>query len=286
MQTSRLKGVLFKRRRYSEADRSKESGGNTTIGPHQLCLEQDEFLYEECIQPSNALPSRPSTSLPRHATTHSSKRPQHSATSFFEETLLAATTTHKRPHKSFSGVGDAIVEFRSHPTRVMSRRKRNNFSIDQSLGEESEEYNHKYFESCPAYAVSEDNPAHPQGSGWLRRRLPSTIGHAHPPASSTFTSSPPQLPMVPSYSYDDENFTALPAFPGDEGELPRPPEKIVSGAAARAAAAAQNEIIDSMRNIRLAEPKVTRDSESGVGIEVRDQGELAKNLDVPYIRQG
>ncbi|KAL2043029.1 hypothetical protein N7G274_004088 [Stereocaulon virgatum] len=285
MQTSRLKGVLFKRRRYSEADRNNKPGKNTTIGSHQLCLEQDECVYEECIHSSNALPSRPSTSLPRHATTHSSKRPQYSATSFFEETLIAATATHKRPHKSFSGVGNAIVEFRSHPTRGMSRRKRNNFSIDQSMGGESGKYNHKYFESCPAYAISEDKPSHPQSSGWLRRRLPSTIGQAHPPVSSVFASSPPQLPMVSSYSYDDENFTALPVFPSGEAELPKLPVKIASGAAARAAAAAQNEIIDSMRNVRLAEPKVTRDSESGVGIEVRDHGEVAKSLHVPYIRQ-
>ena len=287
MQTSRFKSVFSKRRRHSAVDRSKELEKNITQGSYEPCLEEeDEFLYEGYGQPSNALPSRPSTSLPRHATPQSSKSPQGSAISFFEETLLASTATHTRPHTSFSGVGDAIEEFRSHLTRALSRRKRSNFSLNRSTGGEHGEYIHKYSESCPAYTVEQESAARPQTSGWLRRRLSTTAGQARPPASSIFTSPQFHFTARPSYSYDDENFTALPSFPGVESEPPKPPEKIASGAAARAAAAAQNEIIDSLRNIRLTEPKVTMDSESGVGIEVRNRGESTVEFDIPVVRQG
>jgi F-box and WD-40 domain protein 1/11 len=51
---------------------------------------------------------------------------------------------------------------------------------------------------------------------------------------------------------------------------PRIPDDLMSGAAARAAAATQNEILETVRNLRLVEPKVPRDSESGIGIEMRD----------------
>jgi F-box and WD-40 domain protein 1/11 len=51
---------------------------------------------------------------------------------------------------------------------------------------------------------------------------------------------------------------------------PRIPDDLMSGAAARAAAATQNEILETVRNLRLVEPKVPRDSESGIGIEMLD----------------
>lgn len=88
---------------------------------------------------------------------------------------------------------------------------------------------------------------------------------------------------------DDNDYTALPKLPGYEEEEQQLPDKPTSGAAARAAAAAaaQNEVIDSMRYLRL-EPRVTRDSESGVGIEVRDEGDLVADFefDIPVVRKG
>lgn len=131
--------------------------------------------------------------------------------------------THTRPHKSFSGVDDAIEEFQSHPTRALSRRKRSNFSLNRSTGRGHGEYIHKYSESCPAYTVEQESAARPQTSGWLRRRLSTTAGQARPPASSIFTSPQFHFTVVPSYSYDDENSTAPPSFSGAEGELTKPP---------------------------------------------------------------
>ena len=100
----------------------------------------------------------------------------------------------------------------------------------------------------------------------------------------------PPPPYDGSLIFEDDDFTALPAMPGCavEPEPSRPPSNFVSGAAARAAAAAQNEMLDQMRTMVLAEPHLTRDSESGVGIEVRDSGETITDFDfeIPVVRQG
>ena len=71
-------------------------------------------------------------------------------------------------------------------------------------------------------------------------------------------------------------------------EPSRPSLNLASGAAARAAAAAQNELLDSIRNISLAESCLTGDSESGVGIEIRDSGETIAefDFDIPVVRRG
>lgn len=66
-------------------------------------------------------------------------------------------------------------------------------------------------------------------------------------------------------------------LPGSCLKPPRIPHDLTSGAAARAAAATQNEILESVRNQRSVEPKIPRDSESGIGIELRDRWEENKD---------
>ena len=66
-------------------------------------------------------------------------------------------------------------------------------------------------------------------------------------------------------------------LPGSCMKPPRIPHDLMSGAAARAAAATQNEILESVRNHRTVEPKIPRDSESGIGIELRDRWEENKD---------
>ena len=258
----------------------------TAIGSHEVFLEDDESIYERPGAPSNVLPSRPSTSLPRLATPQSSKPFQASTNIFFEQALVSSTATHSRPYNSFSGLGPAIEKFRSHPTRALSRRKRSNFALVHPSGAQNGGHLHKYSESCPVHAIHRESFVNSPTSGWLRRCLITTSGQGRPPSSPVSSHTQFHFMTVPSYSYEDENFTALPSFPGTENETLKSPEKIPSGTAARAAAAAQNEILESLRNIRLAEPKVTRDSESGVGIEVRGREESAIDFDIPVIRKG
>lgn len=236
MQTSRFKGVFSKRRRHSTIGESERLDQNTTPGFHELVVEVADL-------------EEPSTSLLRVAPQQVSEPRKDSVDECPEVSWIPSMRGHSKPHKSFSGLSDAIEEFRSRPTRVLSRRKRSFFS-----------HKHAHSESCPADAVPSASPLSAQ---W--------------------------------YCYNDENFTALPVFPGSETAPPEPvglpkvsepPEKFVSGAAARAAVAAQNEILDALKNIRLAEPKVTRDSESGVGIEVRSHGDSTLDIDIPVVRKG
>ncbi|RAL15371.1 F-box/WD repeat-containing protein [Aspergillus homomorphus CBS 101889] len=62
------------------------------------------------------------------------------------------------------------------------------------------------------------------------------------------------------------NGLAPPVFPAD----------IYAGAAARAAAAAQNELARALREgVKSSETRLTRDSESGIGIDLRDRSDLS-----------
>ena len=114
--------------------------------------------------------------------------------------------------------------------------------------------------------------------------MSTTSGTHHPSPPPSFTTIPPDYGVS---EFDDADLTALPALPDYENELPPKPEgKVPCGTAARAAAAAQNEVFDTIHSLKLTEPKLTRDSESGVGIEVRDRGGVMPESDIPVVRKG
>ena len=94
--------------------------------------------------------------------------------------------------------------------------------------------------------------------------------HESPPPNSHLPAPVPEFGFVPGFGFEPS----------------RSPTDLSSGAAARAAAAAQNEILATMRGLSLAEPKINRDSESGVGIEVRDSAEEPIGSEAPVVRQG
>lgn len=82
----------------------------------------------------------------------------------------------------------------------------------------------------------------------------------------------------------DRNLTA--PIPGNRVEPPMLPNNAYAGAAARAAAAAQNELARMDRNaFKIYEPKLIRDSESGIGIDLRDRCEIT-DLDLAVVRIG
>ncbi|MCJ1401004.1 hypothetical protein MMC11_004216 [Xylographa trunciseda] len=117
-------------------------------------------------------------------------------------------------------------------------------------------------------------------SSWLRRTVSTTFRcHRRPSNSSVFpervnkqNASPVTL-RAPETDTEIFNYSRNP--PG--------------GAAARAAAAAQNEILESARfstmqdNSRLTQPKISNDSESGIGIDLRDSSDDL-NLTLPVLR--
>lgn len=75
-------------------------------------------------------------------------------------------------------------------------------------------------------------------------------------------------------------------IPGHGLEPPILPNDMYAGSAARAAAAAQNELAKAERHIlKAADAKVTLDSESGIGIDLRDHSEFSET-DMAVVRVG
>ena len=72
-------------------------------------------------------------------------------------------------------------------------------------------------------------------------------------------------------------------IPGFGFETPAPHVDLSSGAAARAAAAAQNELLESMRKMDLRGYSEVKDSESGIGIESAEDKSVP---DTPLKRKG
>ena len=132
-------------------------------------------------------------------------------------------------------------------------------------------------------------------SGWLRRTASMRFHHHRRP--STFT-RPPTSYAVPVPSFD------MP--PLEFGPEPTcAPRRLTGGAAARAAAAAQNESTRSsavqdgfvvlrdtssrslalIDRLNLTEPKVNNDTESGIGIDIRDRSDETDST-IPITRNG
>ncbi|KAF6222805.1 hypothetical protein HO133_000854 [Letharia lupina] len=272
---------MFSRRRGATSSDKKPRKEKPTAGAHELFLE-----YEGFLAPSKPPPGTPSALLPTPSTPltygeHSGHRLKLS-----EDTLRSSTASHGKPRKSFSGFADANDELRSRPKRTPSQRTKSFLSFGKTAYGEPSHNMHNFSRPGPNYIVEKEALAQSKTSGWLRRCMSTSLKHRPSTPSSSMTPPPP---YDGSLVFEDGDFTALPAMPGCAIELEpsKPSLNLASGAAARAAAAAQNEILDSMRNITLAEPHLTRDSESGVGIEVRDGGETMAefDFDIPVVRQ-
>ena len=272
---------MFSRGKGTSSSDKKKQKEKTKPGAHELFLEYEGFLA-------------PSKHRPRTPSAHSSKTfapltyGEHNGHSskLSEDTPRSSTASSSRPRKSVSSSGDANDASRSQPKRTPSQRTKNLFSFGKTTHGESRRHIHNFSRPGPNYVAEKEALAQPNTSGWLRSCMNTTSKHRSPTPSSSMT--PP-----PSYDgslifEEEDDITALPALPGGAIEPARPSLNLASGAAARAAAAAQNEILDFMQKITLAERDVTRDSESGVGIEVQDSGEtiVEFDFDIPVVRQG
>lgn len=278
--TMDLKSMFLRGKQASESEKRRAMDNVSGGGAHELFLE-----YEGLFGPSKPRPRRSSTAGTRLATPRVANADQQSKAKLSQELLRDSQNPYERSRKSFSALHDASHDPRSHTTRMSSRRKKGFFSLKRSTREEREDYPDRYSQSPPVCALGQENVGRTPRSGWLRRCI-STNSRVNP-------SRPPSSPAIAPYYEplileNDDDYTALPTLPGYKNEPYRPPEKLPSGAAARAAAAAQNELLDTIRDLRLAEPEVNRDSESGVGIEVRDVGDLVADFDfdVPIARRG
>ena len=273
--------MYSRKKEFSSSDK-KTKEEKPKVGPHELFLE-----YEGFIAPAKARHRNPSAPLSKPSTPLTSGDRKGDNAKVSEDTLRSSTASRGKPRKSFSGLGDVNDVLQSQPQRTSSQRTRSFLSFGKPAHGEPGHNIHNFSRPGPNYIVEKEAPAQASTSSWLRRCLSTSLKHRPSTPSSSMTPPPP---CDGSFDFEDDDFTALPAMPGCaiEPEPSRPSLNLANGAAARAAAAAQNEILDSMRNITLAEPHLTRDSESGVGIEVRDGGEkIAEfDFDIPVVRQG
>lgn len=179
-----------------------------------------------------------------------------------ESPIVSPSKELRRPRKA--SFGDALHDLRSFPQKTMR-------SIIGLCGKES----------STAIECEREHPDQPPSPNWLRRAASTSFGRSRRPsllktlALHNNTSRTPPDSTSPGTGIGP-SFTS--------GTL-------VGGAAARAAAAAQNERIEAKRisvlrqDSRSVEPPVPTDSESGIGIEVRDRFDCM-DITLPVVRQG
>ena len=247
-------------------------------GAHELFLEYEGFLAPPKPKPKPK--PRPESSLSKRSTplTYEEFLREQGLIALPEDSVRNSTVSHRRPRKDVSDGS------RSQPKRTSSQRTKSFLAFGKTPHDEPGPSIHNFSRPGPNYVAEKEASSQSHTSGWLRRCMSNSLKHR--------PSTPPSMTPPPSYDssliFDDADFTALPALPGCTTESTRPSFNLASGAAARAAAAAQNEILDSMRNISLGESHLRRDSESGVGIEIGDDGETIAefDFDIPVVRQG
>ncbi|MCJ1244085.1 hypothetical protein MMC30_001283 [Trapelia coarctata] len=203
--------------------------------------------------------------------------------------------------------GCAIIDDDPQPSQTIPRRKaswrRKGLEIFETLcgsSSSSRANNHSrrndeqtQAELCEKFGRESGSTRRKSGSGWLRRTASMRFHHHR--RSSTFTRPPTSYTaFVPSFNMPPLEF-------GPEHKST--PRRLTGGAAARAAAAAQNEstrsstIHDGPMTFRdtssrsltlidrlvLMEPKVNNDAESGIGIDIRDRSDET-DLTIPITR--
>ena len=270
MEPPKSAGFFWNRKKHTlSADKNKRKRGNGTPGAHEVFLEYEGFLPPEHPTPA-----------PRPVRTHENSVWQSDKSKMSQDSGRASSASHTGPRRSFSSFRAATAHSRSPLFDPSKRRKKSILSFSHSIKEDSQDHPRPY-RSKQRQTSERDHDV--RAPSFLRRCMslrsqgrpatPSTplpAYHASPPASAYLPAPVPEFGLIPGFGYDS----------------PRVPADLSSGAAARAAAAAQNEILATMRSLSLAEPKLNRDSESGVGIEVRDHTDGLAESEAPIVRQG
>lgn len=179
------------------------------------------------------------------------------------------TTTSSPPSDSI--VEQVIADFRP---RTSGSKRHKIFLSPIGSFDDTDQLPHQHPKPNRNPRIADSSTSHSKPSGWLRSCV-----------SATFRN--PRRPSAVSQPHDDDasmhdDYLSSP-IPGIGIEPPIIPDNLTSGAAARAAAATQNEILECVRNLRLTESKIRRDSESGIGIEMREQGTDSVDIPIPRI---
>ena len=180
----------------------------------------------------------------------------------WESSTVLPSKEHRRPRKA--SFGDALHDLRSFPQKTMR-------SIIGLCGKEN----------STAIESDREHSDQPPSPNWLRRAASTSFGRSRRPSLLKTLTTHNKTSRTPPDS----------TSPGTGIGPSISPVTLVGGAAARAAAAAQNERIESKRmsvprqDPRSVEPPVPTDSESGIGIEIRDRFDCM-DMTLPVVRQG
>ena len=270
-----LRRLFSRRRRLSTHEKATKK---EIFSPesHELSLESEGPLPSD----DRAL-RRPSTSFSRATTCRPSILYSENAPSPPGETLGSYSDAYNHPRKSFSGLRRATTASQSVMHSAPKRRKNSTLLFRKSADEPGDGRSRWTRASLDQRQEHEEHMRRPSTSGWLER-LKSTNFKSYDRTSIW----QPDLPPFEVLNGNRHLPSPIPDFGEIRGfthEKPKPRTDISSGAAARAAAAAQNELLESMRKMRLSEMRVARDSESGIGIERADS---TVDLEGPVVRQG
>ncbi|KAL8939320.1 MAG: hypothetical protein Q9216_003413 [Gyalolechia sp. 2 TL-2023] len=172
----------------------------------------------------------------------------------------------RKPRASLSGFSHALADIRAFPKKIASgRRKSPVLTSSSTLNDSNHSYNDITFdgdnlmkEHSVCYGVDLHPPS--RAPNWLLRCVSTSLRNRR--QTSNTASCPPTAKWIPQDSPSSPAPVAgfaPPTFPDDH----------TSGAAARAAAAEQNEMIRCLRRLCSKERGIRRDSESGIGIETQ-----------------
>ena len=186
-------------------------------------------------------------------------------------------------NKSFATLNHALNELRSVSRRASLSIRRKSILSPRTLNAPSdEEILLQAQRPSTSHNLLSGPPNSSRSSGWLRRVA--SGGFRQRRNSSTQLS--PTDDRVPHI------YNVTSPVPGSGSEPPIVPHDPASGAAARAAAAAQNEMLGVGRVLILrednlfSEPKLARDSESGIGIDLRDRTDETAEPGITVVRKG
>ena len=267
---------LFSKRRRPSSDEKKPGQEVRNVGSHDLFLEKKRPLPR-----SEDAPSRPSFSFSRTAARRPSMPFQENVFRPSGESLRSQSDAYDNTRKSFSGLSRATTMAQSLAHTTSKRRRKSRLSLSTSTDEPRDgafAWARRSLDQRPQQEPSR----RPSTSGWLRR-LKSTNFKSHDLSLGQSTDTPPYDEALCANGHLPAPILDFGKIPGSGHERPRTRKDFSSGAAARAAAAAQNELLESMRKMRLSEPQVTQDSESGIGIE---RGDSPLDFEAPVVRQG
>ncbi|MCJ1351479.1 MAG: hypothetical protein MMC33_001463 [Icmadophila ericetorum] len=184
---------------------------------------------------------------------------QHTHETTMQATPLQ-TTLPSRPRKSSFGFGT----FRAQQRKLLSSRTIQQAKSLHSLRSAAQT------DSCAIDDIEPEDQA-PSRTPWYRRNTSGATERIRRPSLLRF------IARCRSSTHPDFEDNPVAPMLAEQSKISYIP---YGGQAARAAAAAQNEISEFVRlsrqyeNITLAEVEVKKDSESGVGIEIRDRSDI------------